>query len=265
MRPTVVVARDALGLHLVTLPEQLLKAGYDVWLASPLYHVPERDVLWQEMAARSGALVLLQPLYPRAIEVLCRNHGVWHDGSAVFDLRSWESADGVVDELQSAQKPPAGEGQLREFELHAGTRWYPVVDERRCTHCGSCHQFCLFGVYALDGQGRVRIVNPDQCKPGCPACSRICPQGALMFPLYTRDEAIAGAPGKFPKPDATARRMFYSRTGATCPTCGQSGKFSVKSGRPVCGECGRTSTPVAQCDELDALLDGLEQLQEGQR
>jgi hypothetical protein len=85
-----------------------------------------------------------------------------------------------------------------------------------------------------------------------------------MFPLYVRDEAIAGAPGQFPKPDAAARKMFYLRTGATCPVCNQSGKSSAKPGLPVCDECGRVRAS-AQRDELDALLDGLEQLQEGRR
>src|SRR4029077_7187755 len=35
--------------------------------------------------------------------------------------------------------------------------------------------------------------NQDQCKRGCPACSRVCPEHAIMFPDY-KTPAIAGAP-----------------------------------------------------------------------
>ena len=68
-----------------------------------------------------------------------------------------------------------------------------MLDGSRCVNCQHCLQFCLFGVYTLDAQGNVAVSRPDQCKPGCPACSRVCPQGAIMFPLYERDAAIAGA------------------------------------------------------------------------
>src|SRR5207302_6046724 len=35
--------------------------------------------------------------------------------------------------------------------------------------------------------------NQDNCKRGCPACSRVCPEHAIMFPDY-KTPAIAGAP-----------------------------------------------------------------------
>jgi NAD-dependent dihydropyrimidine dehydrogenase PreA subunit len=248
---------------LADLPQRLLRAGLDVWVAPHLYHVSEDSDVWKELSGLTGAVALLQPFYPRAIEALSQRHGAWHESWLALDLRAWESSEELVRELQSGIRTPDGEGALRELDAPSGVRWYPVVDESRCTHCGSCHQFCLFGVYALDGQSKVRIVHPDQCKPGCPACSRICPQGALMFPLYVRDAAIAGAPGKFPKPDASARKMYYARTGATCPACGLSGKSVAKPGVPLCGECGRARAVDTERDELDALLDGLEQLQEG--
>jgi len=263
MRPTAVVAREALGQQLADLPRHLLRAGLDVWLTPHLYHVPEDSDLWTELARLTGAAAFLQPFYPRAMEALSRRHGAWREGCLAMDLRAWESPEGLVAELRGALRAVEGEGELRTLDAASAVRWYPVVDEGRCTHCGSCHQFCLFGVYALDGQGKVRIVHPDQCKPGCPACSRICPQGALMFPLYARDQAIAGAPGQFPKPDAAARKMYYGRTGATCAVCGQSGKLVAKPGLPLCEECGRARAPGRERDELDALLDGLEQLQEG--
>jgi NAD-dependent dihydropyrimidine dehydrogenase PreA subunit len=70
--------------------------------------------------------------------------------------------------------------------------WYPLIDAERCTNCGACHAFCLFGVYARDEGGAVRVQTPLSCKTDCPACARICPANAIIFPKST-DPAIDGA------------------------------------------------------------------------
>jgi ferredoxin len=72
-------------------------------------------------------------------------------------------------------------------------RWYPVIDYSRCTNCMECLDFCLFGVYGVDRLDRISVENQDNCKRGCPACSRVCPEQAIMFPDY-KTAAIAGAP-----------------------------------------------------------------------
>jgi len=59
--------------------------------------------------------------------------------------------------------------------------WFPVLDETRCVHCGKCVDFCLFGVYTLQ-EGKVEVTVPENCKTNCPACSRMCPQNAIIFP-----------------------------------------------------------------------------------
>ncbi len=73
-------------------------------------------------------------------------------------------------------------------------RWYPVIDFSRCTNCMECIDFCLFGVYGVDRLDRILVENPDNCKKGCPACSRVCPEHAIMFPEH-KTPSIAGAPG----------------------------------------------------------------------
>jgi NAD-dependent dihydropyrimidine dehydrogenase PreA subunit len=72
-------------------------------------------------------------------------------------------------------------------------RWYPVIDYSRCTNCLECLDFCLFGVYGVDKLDRILVETQDNCKKGCPACSRVCPEQAIMFPEY-KAAAIAGAP-----------------------------------------------------------------------
>lgn len=244
MRPLVLLARESLRQRWNELSRRLAAAGYDVWVLPHPYHLPEGSRIWREIAARKGPVIGLLPLHPRPIEALMRRHGAWPPGSLALDIRLWKTPGAAADGLGPPPGPSRGSGTVRTVQAPRRTRrWYPLMDESRCINCGSCLQFCLFGVYGRGEDGRVRIVHPDRCKPGCPACSRICPRGALMFPLYTGDEVIAGAPGLFPRPDAEARRRLSSRT-------------AFPSGL---GAAGRAP------DALDALLEGLEKLQKGRR
>ena len=70
--------------------------------------------------------------------------------------------------------------------------WYPVIDYKRCTDCGQCADFCLFGVFERDG-AVVKVANPESCKNNCPACARICPSTAIIFPKYKHGGAIGGS------------------------------------------------------------------------
>ena len=59
--------------------------------------------------------------------------------------------------------------------------WFPVLDYERCVHCRQCVSFCPFGVYAVD-DGKVVVTAPRNCKDNCPACARMCPKQAIIFP-----------------------------------------------------------------------------------
>ena len=63
--------------------------------------------------------------------------------------------------------------------------WFPVIDYDRCTNCMQCLSFCLFDVYGVDDENRIQVQNNDNCKTNCPACSRVCPEVAIMFPKYS--------------------------------------------------------------------------------
>jgi NAD-dependent dihydropyrimidine dehydrogenase PreA subunit len=47
-----------------------------------------------------------------------------------------------------------------------------------------CLSFCLFDVYGVSSAGKIQVRNQDNCKTDCPACSRVCPEVAIMFPKY---------------------------------------------------------------------------------
>ena len=62
--------------------------------------------------------------------------------------------------------------------------WFPVIDPARCTNCMQCLSFCLFDVYGVSTDHKLKVENPANCKVNCPACSRVCPDVAIMFPKY---------------------------------------------------------------------------------
>lgn len=62
--------------------------------------------------------------------------------------------------------------------------WFPVIDYSRCTNCMQCLSFCLFDVYGVSADNKIQVQNNDNCKTNCPACSRVCPEVAIMFPKY---------------------------------------------------------------------------------
>lgn len=64
------------------------------------------------------------------------------------------------------------------------TPWFPVIDYDRCTNCMQCLSFCLFGVYDVDEEKQIEVHDPQKCKTNCPACSRVCPEVAILFPKY---------------------------------------------------------------------------------
>ena len=101
------------------------------------------------------------------------------DGTRVQfrDISSLDS-NGINEAVEQARE---GAGAFKHGEWKP---WFPVIDYDRCTNCMQCLSFCLFGVYGADGDGHIQVQNNDNCKTNCPACSRVCPEAAIMFPKY---------------------------------------------------------------------------------
>ena len=120
-----------------------------------------------------------------------------------IDLKVTEDADAFIHEIRrivdapdvksngSGNLPIIG-GNLVEVQEPASRRWYPFIDFSRCTNCMECVDFCLFGVYGVDAGENILVEQPDNCRKGCPACSRVCPENAIIFPQH-KAPAIAGA------------------------------------------------------------------------
>ena len=91
-----------------------------------------------------------------------------------------------------ANESDNGQSPVNRFTDDASRRWYPVIDYSRCTNCMECIDFCLFGVYGTDKVDTILVEIPDNCRKGCPACSRVCPENAIIFPQH-KTAAIAGS------------------------------------------------------------------------
>jgi len=147
----------------------------------------------------------------------------------------------------------------------AARRWYPVIDYSRCTNCMECIDFCLFGVYGVDKVETILVEQPDNCRKGCPACSRVCPENAIIFPQH-KTPTIAGAPVVAGSLKIDLSKLFGA------PETGESAEQAairerdeqlLLAGRQAVGatvglpkrQAAKSEQPK---DELDSLIDALD-------
>ena len=130
---------------------------------------------------------------PRAVRSLLGGFG----NAKCIDLRT----ETLEDILAVLSLTPV-EASVQELTYHEQKTdwkpWFPVIDAERCIHCRKCVDFCMFGVYAVDAE-KVRVIKPESCKTDCPACARVCPQNAIMFPK-SDDERLNGSLAEPVKP-----------------------------------------------------------------
>lgn len=182
----------------------LCARGARVLVVPHIYYLADGHEALARLAAREGRLVVGSWLHSRAAYWVLRTLGLAdvpaEEGEEArritcLDLASFDSPEAGAEAMAMAGGLEPGEPTApEEVAAAVSPRWYPVVDGERCVHCGKCRDFCLFGVYTREGD-RIEPTYPDRCKDGCPACSRLCPKGAILFPHYAGDPAIAGAPG----------------------------------------------------------------------
>jgi ferredoxin len=127
--------------------------------------------------------------YPRAVRNILNQAGAPFDDLTVLNFR--KMSPGEIGEKLSAPGQNTGTYERMSSEVKVPA-WFPVVEKERCTHCGQCARFCLFGVYRYSDK-KLSVLNPLNCKNNCPACARSCPVSAIIFPRIKEDGAIAGA------------------------------------------------------------------------
>lgn len=123
----------------------------------------ERAVKWLFHAG--GA-----PLQPERVEFL--------------NMRT-DSIESILGSLSECEASATEHEEIEPDKRGKWIPWFPVIDYERCANCKQCLNFCLFGVFGLSEQGQVQVQQPANCKTNCPACARVCPQKAIIFPKYT--------------------------------------------------------------------------------
>jgi len=141
-------------------------------------------------------------------------------------------------------------------------RWYPVIDYSRCTNCLECLNFCLFGVYGTTEDGLIYVQHQDECRKGCPACSRVCPEHAIIFPEY-KSPAIAGALGGEIDGLKIDLSRLFGGADALQIAAAERDRELLAAGRQAVGMTvgipkRRAQQPQAPKDDLDRLLDQLD-------
>ncbi len=123
--------------------------------------------------------------HTRAVEWLLHQAGIPASAiDTIHDLRAPLSAAPQTTSNQQLATSPAPPLWLP---------WFPVIDYSRCTGCKQCLSFCPFGVYSHSLEEEVAVTSPRNCKNNCPACARICPQLAIIFPKF-KQGPISGEP-----------------------------------------------------------------------
>ena len=184
------------------ISEKLCKAGYTISFEVDLCEKALSSV--EEMKKIASSTVVA--CYPRAVLSLfnsleltpervidIRNCGI-DEILESFDISIVSATSDYAEHAESSDKSSAAMAPdiSNATAPNVGhDAWYPVIDRERCNNCGKCHDFCLFGVYSREDQKTV-VKNPRNCKNNCPACARICPQKAIIFPKYEKSPVNGG-------------------------------------------------------------------------
>ena len=178
--------------ELIKLVSALKNAHFEVTVIPDLCKTAISDAA--QMAAIATTTVIA--CYPRAVKSIFSNVGL--KPQQIFDIRNHRSEE-ILSEMGISQPVVTSNPSFSALvpdccectTERACPAWYPVIDRERCTKCGKCHDFCLFGVYAMN-EGTVNVANPQNCKDDCPACARVCPSKAIIFPKYKKSPINGG-------------------------------------------------------------------------
>lgn len=169
----------------------LLASGQDVVSAGDLCRLAAAGK--ETFPPAAGDARIVSVYQPRAVRALFVRAGLQPPAAERIFCHAGMCSCGVLTAVLGTEPAIAEDDRaaarrrldsLEETENAGRRAWYPVLDRDRCTACGQCAGFCLFGVYEISEGGDVIVSNPAGCKDNCPACARVCPAGAVIFPKF---------------------------------------------------------------------------------
>ena len=187
--------------EIIKMVSALKNAGYAVTVIPDLCKTAISDM--EQMAVSASATVVA--CYPRAVQSLFDSVGL--KPQRVLDIRNHSSAQ-ILAEIGIEQSVFLPEQPFPELVAdETCSAWYPVIDKERCTECGKCHDFCLFGVYSFSEE-KVKATQPQNCKDNCPACARVCPSKAIIFPKYKKSPINGGLHDEEQLTESEAKTLY---------------------------------------------------------
>lgn len=154
--------------------------------ASVLTHAPGLGDL-----VRGHRTAIFLACQPRAVRSLLIQNNIDPGSCAFINFRD-AGARQALDGLTAFKIEPGEASRKSIVSTLTVPSWFPVIDQERCTGCGHCAGYCLFGVYRFE-EKKVAVQQPLNCKNNCPACARSCPASAIIFPKIREGGVISGA------------------------------------------------------------------------
>lgn len=229
--------------------------------------VPKRTIFCLDLKARDSAKPFIDEILRIKTEQSIKPIGIM--GIMPSPMMMPAAAPLAGSQTAAASQPPSAPAPQSPLQPtivaeDPARRWYPVIDYSRCTNCMECIDFCLFGVYGVDAWETILVEQPDSCRKGCPACSRVCPENAIIFPQH-KSPAIAGSP----EGDAGSFKIDLSKLFGAPNALEQAALERdvelTAVGRDAVGMTvgipkRQTEKPAKPKDDLDRLMDSLDEL-----
>ncbi len=210
--------------------------------------LPDRTIYHLDLRMEDNSQVFIDEIHRMATE----------QSTHVVNLQG--GLNGASQGVPMTTRPTVAQPTVSEQPV--GRRWYPVIDFSRCTNCMECIDFCLFGVYGIDEQETILVELPDNCRKGCPACSRVCPENAIIFPQH-KTPVIAGDPSIGGEMKIDLSQLFGKPNNVQTAARERDEQLRLAGreavGVPAAPQARGKPTPDEK-DELDDLIDELDQM-----
>lgn len=146
--------------------------------------IKKNSILFKTLTSKGTTTIIA--CHKRAVLGLLKSAGMETEQDKIFVINRHDTkADVPNKKIFPVSDHPRKSDPIHIKGSKTWVAWFPVIDLNRCTHCKQCMSFCLFKVFDLDENGKVFVKNPENCKNNCPACARICPEIAIIFPKLT--------------------------------------------------------------------------------
>lgn len=188
----------------------LAESGMDIVCVGDLCGLAAKQASVLKKISSAGELLVVA-CFPRAVKALFEFAGSKIPRLHLINMRT-DGVEATARKLKMLALGKRSKGAVtKKISARKGwIPWFPVIDHDLCVNCGKCMDFCLFGTYSLSADGKIFVAKPENCKTNCPACAKICPKSAIIFPKHP-EPPINGGKAKAGGAGASSMKMDYAK------------------------------------------------------